>query len=261
MQTDIAFDKMTVKKRFGATERKYMKENQKYFAKNEMYRNNISDIVGEDETILWEGAPKKSAYIAAAFLKMLPIVILWLAVDITIIVVLAGLEGVPWFAWIFFAIHLAPVWIWIANIIHAVAELKNVRYAITDKRIIIRSGVIVDLKFMYFTEITNVRVRVGVVDRLLKVGDIYITAEVQKAVLYDIAAPYTVANEIQRLVRDIKSDTFYPNALRPETNQGYRTKYVAGEGFGKLSDGTSANKPATHPADSPTDGSNSDVIE
>ena len=205
-----------------------MKENKKYFSDNGMYSNNIEDVVKEDENILWQGEPKKSAYILAAVFKMLPIVLFWLLCDGVFIYFLATMgDEVPWFVWIFFAIHLAPVWIWIANIIRSAVEVDNIRYAVTDKRVIVRSGVIIDLKFLYYTDITNVRVRVGFIDRLLKVGDIYITAEAQKAVLYDIADPYRIANELQRIAQDIKNDTYYPNALRPESNPGYRTKYDA----------------------------------
>lgn len=211
-----------------------MKEKEKYFQqKDPMRSNDIDDILTSDEKVLWRGKPKKSAYIISAVMKMLPFVILWLAIDVTIIVFMATrLEGVPWFLWLFFAVHLAPVWIWIFNIVHSAAEVGNIRYVVTDKRIIIRRGVIIDLKFMYFAEITNVTVRVGLTDRMLKVGDIYITAETQRAVLYDIADPYYIANELQAIVRDIKADTFFPNALRPEVNRGYNTEYE-GERFKK----------------------------
>ena len=223
-----------------------MKENKKYFSDNGMYSNNIEDVVKEDENILWQGEPKKSAYILAAVFKMLPIVLFWLLCDGVFIYFLATMgDEVPWFVWIFFAIHLAPVWIWIANIIRSAVEVDNIRYAVTDKRVIVRSGVIIDLKFLYYTDITNVRVRVGLIDRLLKVGDIYITAEAQKAVLYDIADPYRIANELQRIVQDIKNDTYYPNALRPESNPGYRTKYDAEA----IDFGVKADAPQTPPED------------
>lgn len=206
-----------------------MEEKEKYFqSKDPMRQNDIKDVITPEEKVLWEGKPKKSAYIIASVLKLLPFVIIWLAIDVFIIVMLATqADGVPWFVWPFFALHLAPVWIWIYNIAHAALEIKNIHYVITDKRIIIRSGVIVDLKFVYFTDITNVTVRVGLIDRMLKVGDIYITAEIQRAVLYDISDPYYIANELQAIVRDIKTDTYYPNALRPENNPGYKTEYDA----------------------------------
>lgn len=204
-----------------------MQVNQKYFGGNNMQSNKIEDLITPDETVLWDSVPKKSAYILASILKMLPIVIIWLLFDGAFIwTMVSFMDEVPWFLWVFFALHLAPVWLWISNIVRSVAEIKNIRYVITDKRIIIRSGVIVDLKFMYFTDIINVRVRVGVIDRMLKVGDIYITAEKQTAVLYDITDPYGVANELQRIVRDIKADTYYPNAFRPDENPGYGTKYT-----------------------------------
>ena len=34
-----------------------------------------------------------------------------------------------------------------------------------------------------------------------------------------------INEEIKKLQEDIYADTMYPNALRPEENPGYRTKY------------------------------------
>lgn len=71
----------------------------------------------------------------------------------------------------------------------------------------------------------SVDIRVGLVDRLFKVGDIYITAKNGKAVLWDIENPYKVFNMLQKVVNDIKTDIYYPNELRPKENSGYNTKY------------------------------------
>ena len=95
-----------------------MKENKKYFSDNGMYSNNIEDVVKEDENILWQGEPKKSAYILAAVFYLLPIVIFWLLCDGAFIYFLSTMRSaVPWFVWFFFAILLSPVWLWLFNFI------------------------------------------------------------------------------------------------------------------------------------------------
>ena len=104
---------------------------------------------------------------------------------------------------------------------------KNLSYAFTDKRIIVRSGIVgIDFKYIYYTDINTVDVSVGILDRLFKVGDIKITSNLQTAVLDDVISPYQYADKIQTIVRDLKADMLYPHDLRPEENNGYRTKYT-----------------------------------
>ena len=41
----------------------------------------------------------------------------------------------------------------------------------------------------------------------------------------DIKNPYEVYNRLVKIVNDIKADMSFPNAYRPEENNGYQTKY------------------------------------
>lgn len=193
--------------------------------------NEVSDILEKDEEILLETTPDKKDYILEAVFKSLPVTLLWLGVDIFFIVMLCfnpeftkqGL--VIFFIIVFFALHLLPVWMYVARIIKRVAEFKNIKYVFTDKRVIARSGLIgIDYKFVYYNEINSVDVKVGVLDRILKVGDINITSNNKVVILEDIKNPYQIANKVQGITRDIKTDMLFPNDLRPSTNHGYKTK-------------------------------------
>ena len=100
-------------------------------------------------------------------------------------------------------------------------------FVFTDKRIIVRSGVIgIDFKSIFYNEVQSGRVDVNWTDRLFKVGDIYIKANTSEAVLYDIRNPYILGTKLQTVVQDITTDINYPNALRPDSNPGYKTKYT-----------------------------------
>ena len=128
---------------------------------------------------------------------------------------------------VFFALHLIPVWAYIASVIKRLAGYKNVEYVFTDKRIILRSGLIgMDIKSFYYPSITAVNVKVGVLDRMFKVGDIYLESGQINAVIDDIDNPYVYGSKIQEIINDMKSDMAFPNALRPEDNPGYNTKYT-----------------------------------
>lgn len=206
--------------------------NKEFFNVEENFKQNkMEDILTEDEEILVRLNPNKKVYILEAIFKGLPLALIWGGLDAFVIVMMVsnGIFDNPYMIWFiipFFALHLVPVWLYIAGIVKRVASYKNIEYALTNKRVIIRSGIIgIDFKTLYYSEIQSVNVKVGLFDRLFKVGDIYITSVYQSAVLDDVSAPYAYATKIQEVVMDIKTDIEFPNDLRPETNHGYRTKY------------------------------------
>ncbi len=73
-----------------------------------------------------------------------------------------------------FAVHLIPVWIWIGNVVTAGTRWKNTEYAVTDKRIIIRSGFLsYEYQNIYYKEIADIHLHFGIIDRILHVGGYY----------------------------------------------------------------------------------------
>lgn len=208
------------------------KLDENYFKTNSSDIQTIEEMVGPDEQILWRGKPKKRAYLINAFTKMLPIALIWLIFDGGFIGLMIGtMDEIPApvkiFMAVFFLFHLAPVWIWLSHVLTANRQHENLEYAFTQKRIIIKSGIIgIDFKNIYYSEIDSVNLRVGLVDRIEKVGDIYIKSIGGANVLYDLENPYTLTEKLQKIVVDIKTDIQFPNNLRPAENDGYNTKYT-----------------------------------
>ena len=79
---------------------------------------------------------------------------------------------------------------------------------------------------MFYSEVESVSARVGILERIFKVGDIYILSTSQREVLQDIPDPYFILNRLKKITFDIKTDIYYPNDLRPDENHGYNTKYI-----------------------------------
>lgn len=207
-----------------------------YFKMTEgMQTNKVEDILDPEESVLLRLKPKKSAYIFNSTMRMLPIALIWLLFDGFFIGAMlwnsGRLPGYIWFIIVpFFAVHLLPVWMWVGGIVKSVAGWKNNEYVFTEKRIILRSGVVgIDFVNIYYSDIKGVNLRVGLIDRMFKVGDIYISAERQSNVLWDIPNPYFILQKLQKIVVDIKTDIIFPNDLRPKENHGYRTKYRGGD--------------------------------
>ena len=199
-------------------------------------------VSGEKE--LWNGKPKKKAFIINQILGMAPIAILWLAIDGGIITMMltqdhGDMSGMMWFLIPFFALHLAPVWIWLSQVVTANKKWQNTRYFVTDKRIIIQNGFIAaNYQSIYYKDIRNVNLHIGLIDKILGVGDIRFDlgynvhhtrngnaiANVNAAFL-DIENPMDIYPRLQKIIMDIQTDIEFPNAYRPSENPGYNTEY------------------------------------
>lgn len=213
-----------------------MELDENYFkpTENKNGKMSIKELVSlqEDEQLLWTGKPNKKVYILEQFFKMFPIALLWLCFDGLFIgfIIVGLIKGelpalLIIFFVIFFGFHLMPVWIWLSHVITASARLKNIEYGFTNKRIIIKRGVFVQVTNITYAEISSVNLHVGFLDRMFHVGDIVISATDKTEVLEDLENPYMLVERLQAIVIDIKTDIQFPNDLRPETNSGYKTKY------------------------------------
>lgn len=206
-----------------------------YFELNDnIKQNDINDILVSGEEILLSLKPDKKTSILESILKGLPLALIWGGFDAFFIIMMftTGLGDtmggfIIVFLVVFFAIHLIPVWKYIAGIIKTIAGYKNIVYVFTSKRIIIRTGLIgIDFKNIYYEEVQTVTVKVGLLDRIFKVGDLYIQTANQVGKIENIKAPYHYSSKIQKIVQDIKTDINFPNDLRPSENRGYNTKYI-----------------------------------
>lgn len=185
--------------------------------------NKPEDLLISGEKILWKGKPKKSAYVLGKSIGLMPVAIIWGLIDFTALFSVLFFGELPLFAYFilipFFAIHLMPVWIWLGSVLKASKEMHSIQYIITNKRIIEVRGT----HTLYFdkeiklTEIENTSLKISIIDRILKVGDIYISASKSKTVvLFDIPNSEFIRERIEKLIHDsneskTQKDAFYEN--------------------------------------------------
>lgn len=197
---------------------------EKYFKfSNDTIIRKPEDLLTEGEKVLWRGKPKKSAYVLGKSIALMPIALIWGLIDITIIISVLSFGSLPGTVYLFllgfFALHLAPVWLWLGSMIKAAKEMNSIQYMITDKRIVEVRG----RKSLYFhaeiklTEIKETTLKISFIDRILKVGDIYISGDKSKSiVLFDIPNSEFIRERIEKLVHDTKEgdnkkSAFYKN--------------------------------------------------
>ena len=199
------------------------KIDEKYFhLDNETRITKPEDLLGPGEKVLWRGKPKKSAYVLGRSISLMPIAIIWGLIDFTILGVTLSQDNIPGVVYLFligfFALHLMPVWIWLGSVIKAAREMNSIQYMITNKRIVEVRGT----HSKYFSgevklnEIMNTELKISFIDRILRVGDIYISADKAKTViLFDIPNSEFIRERIEQLIHDTneanKKSAFYSN--------------------------------------------------
>ena len=196
----------------------------------------LREMVGYNERILYEGKPNKKCFIfESIFNPLLPFAILWAVFDSFFIGnSLAFGGGFGLFIILFMLFHLMPVWIYLAGVIFSFRRYRNTSYIVTDHAVYISSGIFArNIDSKPFAELSHVNLHRGIFDQMFGVGDVILTTNQlgQKGQhltmgINSIENYQDVYQTVKKLQRDIYSDTMYPNDLRPKENHGYNTRYM-----------------------------------
>jgi len=188
-------------------------------------------VKDKDENFIWIGKPVFLPFILSG-VPFLIFGLLWGAFDYFGFIrnMPAKMAG---FAIPFFAIHLFPFYGSILNMLRLVLVHGNTCYAITNKRLMMRSGFFgIDFKAIDYDKISDVEVTVNPLENMFGVGTVQAFSgrtSSKGTRLYDsfiaVGNPYEVFKKIKEVSVDVKTDWNYPNKLRPEENPGYRTRY------------------------------------
>ena len=192
----------------------------------------LKSMVGDEETVLYEGKPNRKCFLfESVFNPLLPVAIIWAVIDVGFLGLASGQFNTVLTPFLLF--HMMPVWIYLSGVIFAFRKYKNTYYIVTDHAIYISSGIFtMNLETKTFAEMSRVNLHRGIFDQMFHVGDIHITTNQltrknMPAVLQiSSISNYTeVFQLVKKLQKDIYADIMFPNDLRPEENHGYKTKY------------------------------------
>ena len=194
----------------------------------------FESVKDENEKILWTGKPKFIPFIFTGILGgifSIIFVAIWLFT--TREWENTGAINSPSYFWLF---GLIPILVGLFTFLNKVFSFSNTSYSYSDKRIMMRSGFIgTDFKTIDYDKISDIEVTVNIIEKIYNVGTIKFfsgrtqTDEGNTTNLFDswsaIENPYEVFKMVKQTSVNIKTDFNYPNALRPDTNPGYNTKY------------------------------------
>ncbi len=188
-------------------------------------------VKDKDEKVFWVGKPDFTAFMVTG-IPFLVIGLIWGSIDYFGFI--QHMKNIPaGFAIPFFALHLFPFWGSLLNMLRLFLVHGNTCYAYTNKRLMMRSGFWgTDFMTIDYDKISDIDVNVNPIENLLGVGTIraYSGRTSSKGGrIYDrfigIHDPYAVFKKIKEISVDVKTDWNYPNALRPDNNPGYQTRY------------------------------------
>lgn len=212
-----------------------------------MSENMIENMLDANENIRWRGKPERVTYIIGSPVIYL-FAIFWAAIDSTLIVSWFS-QGVqsPFFVF-FILLHMTPVWFALLGPVYRAINWNYIDYVMTEKRIYIHSGIIGrDIKVIEFAEIREPSVNVGLIEKIRNCGTIRLSPYTDSSnnrrttsytgTLRHVEDPYILYKTIKQMALDIRTDVSYPNAMRPEINPGYNTRYAPKENGNDNKDG------------------------
>lgn len=199
-----------------------MRGSYNFSAKINEKETKIYDLVKSDEKIVKTYTPNTTAYVLRKILLMLPVVLVWLLVDVVFIIYVANIAsdvavnaGLVVCMVIFFALHLMPIWLWIWGATQTCSDLRNMEYVLTNKRLIIKNGIkspnftIINLK-----DIEAINYRKKSTDRLLKDGDISINSKYNAVMLYNVYEVGEYLNVLLETVSAVNKDFITPEDFK-----------------------------------------------
>ncbi len=125
-----------------------------------------------NEQFIWVG---KSEFIPFILLgvPMLLLGLAWGSFDYFVFIRSMAHAGIPSFVLLFFLLHMMPCWVGIGNFIRLFRVYRNTYYAVTNKRIMMRSGFLgIDFKSIDVDRISDLEVNVNPIEYLFNVGTV-----------------------------------------------------------------------------------------
>ncbi len=191
----------------------------------------FESVKDDDETIIWIGKPVFIPYVLSDLGYLAAS--LAFGVFFLFVIMKSENEGGGSLNWLIGAFIIGQG---LLKFLAKVLSFSNTAYGYSNKRVMMRTGFIgTDFKTIDYDKISDIEVNVNVVDRMYGVGTIRFfsgrtkTDDGDVSKLYDnwyaIPNPYKIFKMVKQVSVDVKTDYNYPNALRPDINPGYKTKY------------------------------------
>lgn len=173
----------------------------------------LEEFISPSEVILWTGRPGRLSYVMGGFSGLL-FGLFWGMFDLFFLVAAYLSDSLSIPVVLFLAIHAIPFYLGVWNFVVRNVEYKEVIYAYTDKRVIIREGFMgIDYRTVDYARMFNARVKVNPIERMkgqgtiiLSTGDRVVSSrgtQTRQEEFVGIDEPYQVFRELQMVSSEI----------------------------------------------------------
>lgn len=187
-------------------------------------KEELSAMINSNETVIWEGTPKRTAFYINRFIGEGALPLTWMIISFMILNIYLGFN-IPIFSLgqilLAFIIWNIPVWLWLIKAGCTGLALKGTYYIITDEAIYFKNGANEFEVFktedtrVEFKDIQELRHHTGLLDRVCGVSDAYMKVNInnktKKMYFIDIIdAPKAIAiikQRINKVKENILSNT------------------------------------------------------
>lgn len=197
-------------------------------------------IADSDEEFIWHGRPELLPYLTAATpygATFIVAMVLYLYLILRFRAMDVSDPGYSSFVMSFTLPVLIIALLCLVGLVKYLVTYRYLAYAITNKRIIVGNGFWgYEFLTIDFDHIPELRITVNFIESRTNTGTITMQPDTDTATKVDtllyirnrfisIRNPYQVYQLLKETIVDVKTDWNYPNAIRPEENLGYRTRY------------------------------------
>lgn len=165
----------------------------------------LREVLEKDEKILWVAKPRRAAFVlksAGSLIIALPFLLMPI-----FLFGMAGPAITHPFVILFLVFWYGAISLMAFAPLYSLLVWKNVWYVLTDKRVIVRKGLIgIDYDFLELENIQQVNVDVGLWDKVYGTGSIVLQAiGVSPVTLSTVEEPYKAQKEIRKAVEEARS--------------------------------------------------------
>ena len=165
----------------------------------------LRDMLDRDEKVLWAGKPRKAPLVLKSFIST--VIVLPFIIIPFFIFQITGPALLNPIVIIFFLFWYGIISIFAIMPIYNFLMWKNIWYMLTNKRVIVRTGLIgIDYDILELENIQQINVNVGLIDKIYNTGTIVLQSiGVKPITLWAVEEPYKIQKVIRRAVEEVKN--------------------------------------------------------
>ncbi|RLE62190.1 MAG: hypothetical protein DRJ38_10095 [Thermoprotei archaeon] len=165
----------------------------------------LRDMLDKDERIYWAEKPKRAPLVFKSLAAMV-IILPFMIIPIFILQIAGSVFFNP-IVIIFFLFWYGILSIFAIAPLYNFLMWRNIWYVLTNKRVIIRTGLIgIDYDILELENIQQVNVNVGLIDKIYGTGTIVLQSiGVKPVALWAVKEPYKIQKTIRQAVEEAKN--------------------------------------------------------